>query len=888
MSELKHIGVKRRSGRYPWGSGKDGYQRNPSFRDRVNELKKQGLTESQIAEGMGFGKQGTSKLRAEISLEKAAQRKADSAFAQRLKDKGYSYTEIGKRMGKNESSIRSLLDPVMQEKALIVERTAEMLKNQVNEKKYLDVGRGIENQVGVTRTTLNTAIAELQKDGYKLQYVDTLQLGTGKKTTIKVLTKEDVPYKTLFKERDQIRAVTEWSNDRGRSWLGLEPPTNIDPSRIAIKYREDGGADMDGVIQLRRGAPDLSLGEAKYAQVRIAVGGTHFLKGMAIYSDDLPDGTDILFNTNKSKDVPVFGNKDNSVLKLLKDDPDNPFSSTVRQRNYIDTDGKSKLSPINIVYEEGSWENWSKTLSSQFLSKQSPSLAKQQLDIALKIRQDEFNEYNSLTNPTVKANLLKSFSDECDSDAVHLKAAAMPRQGSYVILPSPAIKSTEIYAPKYIDGDVVVLIRYPHAGPFEIPQLKVNNNDPKLKSLFGNAADAVVIHPDVAKKLSGADFDGDSVLVIPNKDKLISVPSSISSSLKNLQDFDPKLSYPMYEGMKRITEKNKQTEMGKISNLITDMTIKGASDDEIARAVRHSMVVIDAEKHNLNYKQSFIDNGISELKTIYQGGPTKGASTLLSRAKSQERIIPKRADNYKTDPITGKKIFISAPETYINKEGKVVERSTKSTKMYETDDAFELSSGTRMESIYAQYANSLKELGDKARLVALNTPPLEYSPSAKKVYQPEVESLLAQLSRAISNSPLERQAQLLANKVVSMKRDANPDLLPDDLKKIKGQALAEARYRVGAKKQEIQISPKEWEAIQAGAISNTVLKQILDNTNLDLVKQYATPRQTQIVSTAKLTRASVLLDRGYTQAEVARLLSITPSALAKALKEKGK
>ena len=84
-------------------------------------------------------------------------------------------------------------------------------------------------------------------------------------------------------------------------------------------------------------------------------------------------------------------------------------------------------------------------------------------------------------------------------------------------------------------------------------------------------------------------------------------------------------------------EQTKQTEMGKISNLITDMTLKGASDDEIERAVKHSMVVIDAVKHHLDYKQSYIDNNIDELKAIYQAKPTGrngGASTLISRASS--------------------------------------------------------------------------------------------------------------------------------------------------------------------------------------------------------------------------------------------------------------
>ena len=53
-------------------------------------------------------------------------------------------------------------------------------------------------------------------------------------------------------------------------------------------------------------------------------------------------------------------------------------------------------------------------------------------------------------------------------------------------------------------------------------------------------------------------------------------------------------------GQKIKIMKNTQTEMGKISNLITDMTLKGATQDELARAVRHSMVVIDAEKHMIS------------------------------------------------------------------------------------------------------------------------------------------------------------------------------------------------------------------------------------------------------------------------------------------------
>lgn len=873
MSELKHYGTPRRSGRYPWGSGDNPRQRGNSLRGQIKDLKAQGMTEKEIADGFGMS---TTQLRAEVSLEKAEQRKADAALAMRLKDKGYSNIAIGERMGINESSVRNLLDPVMQERALITEKTADMLRNQVADKLYLDVGAGIENQIGVSKYKLDTAIAELQKEGYKVSYVNVTQVGTGKPTTIKVLSKDDVDYKDLYANRDKIQTIADWTRDGGRTWESLKNPVSVNSDRISIRYREDGGEDKDGVIELRRGAKDLSLGDARYAQVRIGVDGTHFLKGMAIYSDDLPDGVDIVFNTNKSKEV---GKMD--ALKKIKDDPDNPFGALIRQKTYIDNDGVEKLSPINIVNEEGDWKTWSKTLSSQMLSKQQPSFAKQQLDLAAKQKREEFDEILTLTNPTVRQKLLRTFADECDSAAVDLKAAAMPRQGNFVILPSTNINPGEIYAPNYENGEKVVLIRHPHGGIFEIPQLTVNNNDPTSRSLFENAIDAVAIHPSVAKKLSGADFDGDTVLVIPNKRGQVKVAPSI----KGLADFDPKLSYPGYPGMKKLSETSKQTEMGKISNLITDMTIKGASQDEIARAVRHSMVIIDAEKHGLNYKQSYIDNNISELKEIYQGGPRKGAATIVSRASSEIRI-PQRSSEYKIDPKTGAKVFTPKPESYIDpKTGKTVYKTTKSTKMYEVDDARKLSSGTRMENIYADYANEMKNMGDEARLALVKTPRLEYSPSAKKAYEAQVESLKAKLSIAIGNKPRERQAQLLANKVIQTKKSQNPGMTKEQLKKVKARALAEARYRKYAKKTSIDITPKEWEAIQAGAISHNFLMQILNNTKLDQIKQYATPRTSSKYSVTKLNKARALLSRGYTQAEVAQALGVSASGLMNALNE---
>lgn len=873
MSEdIKHYGTPRHSGRYPWGSGDDPQQRNTSFLGYVNDLKKKGLSEVDIAKGVGMT---TSQLRAKKSLAKAAQRKADSAEALRLKDKGYSNVAIGERMGINESSVRSLLNPAIQQRSEITNSTVNMLKDSVDKKGYIDVGSGVERHIGISRTKLKTAISQLEEEGYKIHYVPVEQLGTGKKTTIMTLTKDDVSFTDVYRNKDNIKLITDYSQDGGRSFLGLEPVRNVDSKRILVKYKEDGGADKDGVIELRRGVDELSLGSSKYAQVRIGVDGTHYMKGMAVYKDDMPKGYDAIYNTNKKKGTPILGAKDDSVLKEMKDDPDNPFGATVRQKKYINKNGKEELSALNIVNEEGDWGEWSKSISSQVLSKQNPALAKRQLDLAYNQKKEEYDEIIALTNPVVKKRLLAAFADDADSSAVHLKAAGLPRQSSHVLLPFTDMKDSEIYAPNYRNGEKVVLIRYPHGGIFEIPELTVNNKHPGANKIIKNAKDAVGINSKVAERLSGADFDGDTVLVIPNPPK-----GGIKNSapLKGLMEFDPRESYPAYEGMQKISPRTKQMKMGDVSNLITDMTIKGANNDEIARAVRHSMVVIDAEKHNLNYKQSHIDNGIGDLKKKYQGSERSGASTLISKASSEQRVGVRKET---IDPKTGKKVYEYTNETYTNKQGKQVLKTTSSTKLGEADDAFTLSSGTPMEAVYAQHSNKLKALANQSRKEVIATETKPYSPSAKEVYNKEVASLNAKLNIALKNKPLERQAQLLANTIVATKKAANPNMDAADLKKIKGQALAEARSRSQAKKQDVDITPKEWEAIQAGAVSTNKLSQILNNTNLDRVKTLATPRTTSALTPAKLAKAKAMVSSGYTQAEIADVLGVSSQSLSK-------
>ncbi len=897
---LAHYGILRRSGRYPWGSGASETTRNRSFLDTVDMLKKDGMSEVDIAKGFDIT---TTQLRAARSIAVAEQRQTKILTAERLKEKGWSNSEIGRRMNLNESSVRALLAPGSKDKADALQTTANMLKGHVDKKKYIDVGAGVESQLGITKTRLNTAVAVLQEKGYELHNIKILQQNTGKYTTMKVLAKPGTGKAEVQKNRSQIQQINDYSVDHGRSYLKTQPPISISQRRIGINYGGEGGEKADGVIYVRPGVDDIRIGSNRYAQVRIAVDGTHYLKGMAVYKEDLPPGVDLVFNTNKPRTA-----RKKDVMKPMEADPDFPFGAVIRQVHDPVT-GKVN-SVMNMVGsptkegsgEEGSWDSWSKNLSSQMLSKQSPALAKQQLGITYDRRQKEFEEINSLTNPSVRKELLLKFADSTDSAAVHLKAANLPRQATKVILPVTSMKPTEIYAPTMRDGERVVLIRHPHGGTFEIPELTVNNRNPEARKILGTAAkDAVGIHHTVAQHLSGADFDGDTVLVIPNNKKAV----QFTPALEGLKNFDPQVyKLPKDSPIPKITSARKGYEMGRVSNLITDMTLQGADTDQLARALRHSMVVIDSEKHDLDWKQSEKDNGIAALKEEYQGGKRAGASTLISLAGAEVRL-PQReprsaAKGGPIDPVTGKKVFEDTGYT-ISKRNRIVDPVTgkvsyvdtgvkvkkleKHARLAVTDDARTLSSGTRMEAVYAEHSNALKALANTARKETVTIKPTPVSKSAKTVYSTEVHSLNAKLNLAERNAPLERQAQLLANTVVSQKRQANPNMEESEVKKIRQYQLNEARVRTGAHKTKIIISQSEWNAIQAGAVSPSKLDRILKNSDLDTVKHLALPKHAPKMTPSKTARAKTMLASGYTQAEIADALGVGLTTLKVGLNE---
>ena len=998
---LAHYGVARLSGRYPWGSGENPYQhedwfagfeyenseydREPWFCDEVAKLKDQGYSPKEIAkmltpknsykttiaekddpsQGIKRGdkvlkldengnpipkEMSVDELRARNSVSLKAKKQQEINTALKLHEKGMSNTAIAEKMygdKSKESTVRNLLAPNAMEKAIAIDNTTKMLKEMVDKKKFIDVGRSAELLANVTRTRLNTSIAALKDQGYELKYIQVKQIAIpGQKTNLQVLCPPGTTYSDAYKavvEENKLQTLGDYHTiDNGKTWLGIRTPESVNSNRIYIRDGAHGGLERDGLIELRPGVQDLSLQNSAYAQVRIAVDGTHYIKGMAVYNakafKDVPEGIDIIVNS-KHESVGKYENKLEhlKLMKGLSQDPetgkitgtvdkDNPFGASVKlseeqgeadakllaggQHEYLDIHtGEKKLSAINKVNDEGDWSKWQKSLASEFLAKQPNPLVKRQLDEAFKLKEDQFERINQLTNPAVKKRLMEPFAEKCDSDAVRLKAAALPRQATCVIIPSMTLKDNEIYAPKFNDGEEVVLIRYPHGGKFELPRLIVNNSNRECRSIIGTSPkDAVMINKNVANQLSGADFDGDNVIVVPNNKNEIKTIDPNLPAFAGLKDFDTGI-YAKPDGTPKPKHQTCQIEMGKITNLITDMQQFGAPNSEIARAVKHSMVVIDAEKHNLDIRRSYIENGIQALKDRYQNGG--GAETIISRAKSPQivntRRLARMSEGGPIDPETGEKRYIETEEYYpkpvtktvkgekvpvLDENGKpmwIKERRTiKSTKMAEAKDANELLSGpdhigTEVERTYANYANQLKALANKARKASLEIEDQPYSEAAAIKYRPEIESLRNKLKIAMVNKPAERKAQALAGIILKQKMKDDPSISEDKEKKKKyaNQAVSGARLMVGAKKQTIEITQKEWEAVQAGAIRKSILKDILDNTDLDVITKYATPIDEKSITPARQARIRSLLAAGHTQSEVAQLMGISVSTVNK-------
>lgn len=899
---LEHYGTKRHSGRYPWGSGDNPYQHSGDFLSRVEELKKKGLSEKEILETINDSlpdeyKMGLTEFR--TARQKAGHDRKALEYDQirALKDDGLGWKEIGDKLGMSESSVRSKYNNAIGEKASQAEKIAATLKEEVDKKGMIDISEGANQVLGVSESKLDEAAYILEAEyGYQRYGVGIRQpTNVRQQTNITVLAKPEFDQKYAYQHQDQIDSLGDYhSDDGGETFTKLQRPSSLDSSRVAIRYGDEGGLDKDGVMEIRRGVPDLDLGKSHYAQVRILVDGDHYLKGMAVYSDDLPDGVDVMFNTNKPSGTPKM-----KVLKEAKTDPDNPFGAAIKangQSMYIGEDGKEHLSPINKLKEEGDWDTMSRNVSSQFLSKQPKKLIENQLNLTVADYKAQYDEIMRYDNPTVKKKLLNDFADTVEGTSMTLKASAFPGQSTKVILPINKIKETEAYCPTYENGTRLALIRYPHAGTFEIPIVTVNNKNVSGKRNLGAIQDAIGINAKVAERLSGADFDGDTVMAIPVTDK-VNIKST--RALKALEGFDPKTAYAVPEGnpnnVRLMKKEEKQREMGVISNLITDMTLQGADEDELARAVKHSMVVIDAEKHKLDYKRSERENGIPELKQKWQirvdeEGATHygGASTLLSRRKQTVRV-PERRGSVRVDKETGEYIYKESGRTFTDpKTGKERKAEDTVSLISETKDARTLSSGTIQENLYADFSNKLKAMANQARKEAVNMKGIQRNPEAAKTYAPEVASLKEKYNNMVANKPKERKAMLIANANIKAKiqeQGLDPTIDKKEIKKISSVEMQRARDSVGAsgRKSKITFTDREWEAVQAGAISDNMLTKFLNSSDSDEIVKRAMPKNVTVMTSAKMSKANAMLRSGYSYAEIAKACGVPESTVYSAL-----
>lgn len=975
---LMHVGVAHDanppgpgSGRYPWGSGGKPYQRPKDFLQQVYRLEAMGMSQKDQAAALGIFARDSrrqyegspSRLRTAIRIAQHEEKLDIIRQVRALDAQGIGATEGARILGlPNESSFRSYLKEGSENRAESAQITADDLRKIVDEVGPIYVGEGVSNRLNISEDRFKEALEILYFEGYELRYGRVPQPNNPKHmTTTTVLCPPGTPPSIAY-DPSKISFIGDnyISHDGQTIEEGFQYPASLDSSRLMVRYPKDGGDLKDGVVELRPGVKDIDLGGKHYSQVRILVDGTHYIKGMAVYGEpkDFPPGIDLIFNTSKPDGTPLK-NPDPEGKQVLKDigkDPNNPFESAIKEHGgqsyWTDDNGNKHLSLINKREDEGGWGEWSKKLPSQFLSKQPIAFVNKQLDISMQDARDELDTIKSLTNDNVKKILLTKFANTADSQSVDLSAAAVPGQRYQVILPINSLKDNEIYAPNYNDGEVVSLVRFPHAGIFEIPTLVVNNkNEEGNRIITKNAEDAVGINSNVAKVLSGADFDGDTVLVIPHRN---GVTVNRKDPLKGLVNFDIELEYGDHTGNRHMKKgQEQQTQMGIISNLITDMNLGGAPDEDLEKAVRHSMVVIDAVKHKYDWKQSEADNQINELKKKYQrkvdeDGNVRigGASTIISRAsgpltkvgelkEGQKQIDPITGKSKGTayiDPSTGEKLYTvvdnpyrfymdpqtrdsegkklnekqrrlfktDIPGVYRNKDGsKVVakEDAVLSSEhhnhysipaMSDTRDATTLVSADRhpIELAYAKYANYLKSLANEARKETLSLKQIEYDPRANKAYATEVASLNKKYNDLEKRKPVEVEAIMEANTMIKGWYSDNPGATKEQASKAKQRLLTYCRKKRGltGTKNSLEITPKEWEAIQSGAISSTKLNKLLSRADMTVIQQYAMPRVNDKLSQVQINRIKSMKNSGRTNSQIAEALGINVSTVIKYLK----
>lgn len=124
----------------------------------------------------------------------------------------------------------------------------------------------------------------------------------------------------------------------------LNPTNNISADRILVSM----DSKKEGIIEIRPGVPELSLGDKRYSMVRVFIGvSKHFIKGMAVYSEEIPEGYDIVFYTRLKSNGTFAG-----------------YGQVERKRR--------TQKPFEIIEAPGCWKEWTESLpklSSEFISR---------------------------------------------------------------------------------------------------------------------------------------------------------------------------------------------------------------------------------------------------------------------------------------------------------------------------------------------------------------------------------------------------------------------------------------------------------------------------------------------------------------------------------------
>ena len=278
----------------------------------------------------------------------------------------------------------------------------------------------------------------------------------------------------------------------------------------------------------------------------------------------------------------------------------------------------------------------------------------------------------------------------------------------------------------------------------------------------------------------------------------------------------------------------------------------------------------------------------------------KKTGDVTLRTADGRKVSYNRSDKEAVDRYYPAKKVINDDGTvvYTNKTGDIVYKSRpktqNSTAMMETDDAYTLVSTLHntKELAYADYANDMKALANKARKEMMSTGKIARSSKAADLYEEEVKSLENKLNTALLNAPRERAAMLKANAEINAKKKAYEDehgekMPTSDVKKISQQAMTKYRSSVGSvsrRNRSIKISDKEWEAIQAGAISESKLIKILNNTDADSLRSRAMPKSSITLSQAKINKAKSMSASNYSLEEIADACGCSPATVSKYLK----